>query len=301
VGFYDFITQGTSIHQSPKKNNLDSDNDRNENNNVTALNNNKQQQRHLQYINRDPSEDIKITDFKVSGPYKVTINSTGQVYLPSWSSYYDYISVSVPTGFNMTLQLLQGSASEFTARVVDRGGGVGNYTRHVTIIAANDSNNLIEFHNIRTNYPEIKSIPILMKSPEIAVNGNATFALLYHDVTDFDKTYGIKGVPVKINGKLSAKIHHIDHYDTSGKRSYSKNYLTYFKWLKTYGSNVESPYQPIYFEIPGDISPSAKVAKSQVPWQSAAGSNASILVAISLFIIMLVALRLFWSRIKKII
>jgi hypothetical protein len=312
VGFYDFITQGasvSSIQQPQKKKNIEGDNDKNNNNNATGLNDNKKrqqlQQQHLQYINRDSSENIQIKDFKVSGPYKVIINSTGQVYLPSWSSYHDYISVSIPTGFNMTLQLLQGSAAEFTARAIGGvvvGGGAaggGNYTRHLTITAANGSNNLIEFHSIRTNYPEIKSIPILMKSPEIAVNGNATFALLYQSVTDFDNTYGIKGVPVKVNGKLSAQIDHIDHYDTSGKRSYSKNYLTYFKWLKTYGSNIESPYQPIYFGIPGDISPSAKVAKSQVPWQSAAGSNASILVAISLFIIMAIALRLFWPKMKK--
>ena len=138
-----------------------------------------------------------------------------------------------------------------------------------------------------------------MKSPEIAVNGNATFGLLYQDERDFINTYGIKGVPVKINGKLFAKIDNVDHYDSSGKRSYSKNYLTYFKWLKTYGFNVESQYQPMHLEIPGDISHNAKIAMSQVPWQRAAGSNASILVAISLFIITVIALRLFWPKIKK--
>jgi hypothetical protein len=308
VGFYDFLTQGASVSsmQQPQKNKIDSDNDTNDNNNGTGLNDNKKQQQqqrqqHLRYINRDLSEDIQIKDFKVSGPYKVIINSSGRVYLPSWSSYYDYISISVPTGFDMALQLLQGSTAEFTARAVEGGGaaGGGNYTRHVRIAADNDSNNLIEFHNIKTKYPEMKSIPILMKSPEIAVDGNATFRLLYKDVRDFVYTYGIKGVPINISGKLFAKIDHVDHYDTSAKRSYTHNYLTYLKWLETYEKNVEGQYQPLNFEIPGDISYSAKQANSQVPWQKAVSSNASILVAISLFIIMIIALWLFWPKIKK--
>src|SRR5206468_8819402 len=49
--------------------------------------------------------NVSISDLKLIGDYKVIINSKDQLRLPSMTSQHDYIGVSIPPKFNMTIQL----------------------------------------------------------------------------------------------------------------------------------------------------------------------------------------------------
>src|SRR5213592_3168096 len=49
--------------------------------------------------------NVSISDLKLTGDYKVIINSKDQLRLPSMTSQHDYIGVSIPPKFNMTIQL----------------------------------------------------------------------------------------------------------------------------------------------------------------------------------------------------
>ena len=295
VGAYNLYAKGISISSEHKRINYDYKN--------TSLTNTSALHSQIypqsKGVNAARSEYIPLKNLKAFGPYQVIINSTGSVSLPSWLSSNDYISISVPPEFNMTLKLLRGASAEFVTT-----GGLGNNTRHVIINNnySSSSINTIQFYRINTDSSQVNNIPVLMKSPEIEATGNISFGRLYLDASTYDSQQGIRGSPVQINGKLSAKVDHVDHYDTSRKRTYTKDYLTYFEWLKTdEKTETKMPIQDQLFNlrIPGDISYVAKQASSPIRWQQIAHSNSSILVIISLIIITAIATWLLWPRITK--
>ena len=62
-------------------------------------------------------KNVLVKNITLSGPYKVVVNvnSTGVTTLPSSSSQFDYIGISLPNKFDMMLQILDKKAvAEFT-------------------------------------------------------------------------------------------------------------------------------------------------------------------------------------------
>ena len=233
-----------------------------------------------------------IKNLKLSGPYQVAVNSNGLVELPTHQSYGEYIGIAVNRGFNMTIQLLHGANAEFTT--VE-----GNHTYRISGSDDNRTTKKIEFDRMETDNPQIKSISLLMKSPQIAVNGNASFKLLYRDISDFISTHRIKGLPANLDGKFFAKVDHVDHYDNSGKRSYTKNPLTYLNWLVIDKNQNGNQYQ-LDISLPGSVYNNGKQVANGVSWQNLALSKISILAIISMLVATVIITRLLWARRRKI-
>ena len=100
--------------------------------------------------------------------------------MPYMTSQHNYFGVSMPSGFNMTVEL---SSKPLTSAVIVM-QNQNNQTSTDTIKIKGGS--VLQFHNIYTplveqdrgSGPRSTSIPILLKNPEVEVNGQARFTML---------------------------------------------------------------------------------------------------------------------------
>jgi hypothetical protein len=159
-------------------------------------------------------KNVLIKDIQLSGKYQVIINSSGQLYLPSSLSQYDYISMSIPSGFNMTLKVFPGASAEFR---------IYNHTQPIRV-----TNGQIEFYNIFPLSLDVKHILVVLKRPQININGNCSFENLYY--------LHYAASPLVINGRLETKIDHVDYYFDMPN---TVKYITYLKWIKIHGNAIK--------------------------------------------------------------
>ena len=163
-------------------------------------------------------KNVFIKDLKLYGQTQVIINSTGSLQLPLQPSVYDYITVSVPLPFNMTLKVSNGANAEAT---------IGNsYVQKSLKFTSGE----INFHGVGTDVLSTppSSIHLLLKSPEIKANGNGSFKSLYWSPR-------INGEPFEIREKLSLKLGHADYYyyyEYADEKMGATDFVTYLKWLR---------------------------------------------------------------------
>jgi hypothetical protein len=218
-----------------------------------------------QHLNKNNLKNTVIKDLKLYGPYEAIINTSGLLRLPTTLSHYDYFAISAPTPFNMTLKLSDRAYAEFII-------SENNNTRPVRV-----ANGIIHLHEVRSNSSHITSIPILMKSPEIGTNGTSNF-----------KEY--KNNNIDINGKITAKFNHIDHYYEPYRNGSRTQFITYIEDMQL-ERKTDLDDKNLDLRIPGDISESAKAKGIEVPWQEAMLSNNSIISMISIPVIIAIGLR----------
>jgi hypothetical protein len=166
-----------------------------------------------QYIKDIHFENMLIKDIQLYGKYEVIFNSS-ELYLPSSSSQCDYISMSIPTGFNMTLKVFPGASAEFA---------IYNHIQPIRV-----TNGQIEFHNISPVTLAVKHILVVLKRPQISVNGNFSFENLW-----YPHQTGFRPGPLVMNGRLEAKLDHVDYYFDMPN---TVKYITYLKWIKFHGN-----------------------------------------------------------------
>ena len=138
---------------------------------------------------RTDYKNSSIRDLRLYGPVEVIINSTGVVRLPASSppsSLYSYIPISIPIGSDITLNLSnQRASAEFVIN--------GNAVKITT-------GKEIRFRGMTSDSPDVKSIVVIMKNPEIKVTGNASLKELYStDRKDPTKIWS-NGETVDVNG-----------------------------------------------------------------------------------------------------
>ena len=56
-------------------------------------------------------ENLSILNMELSGRYEVSIDSLGEIVMPGTLAQRDYVQMSLPNGFNMTLRLLDNKSS----------------------------------------------------------------------------------------------------------------------------------------------------------------------------------------------
>jgi hypothetical protein len=264
-------------------------------------------------------KNVLIKDLQLYGKYKVTINSTGRApsYMPEPSSYYDYIGIPIPSGFDMTVKLYGNRSYVQLTTNLDEDNKAANVNRlhigeanghksssnnnshllgqqqrpgpAIRISNNNDNSSVtqIQFHKIqvKADSPDIKSIPILMKSPEIKISNaeDVSFRAGSHrnSVTEIKETEG---------GAVAAeaKLNFVDHYHHGYRNGIKTQFITYLKEdvkdTITSSSGIAKDRKFLEFiKIPGDISESAKEkGLVHVPWQKAMSSVMSVLMAVTI-------------------
>ena len=223
---------------------------------------------------------VSILSMKLNGQYQVIINSKGKLMLPSPSSQNGYIGILLPKGFNMTVKLTEDKNSN--AEIVTRDGSYNN-----SLIASNES--IIELYNVKSSVPSSRSLPVLMKNPEIAVNGNMSFK---------DASFYGGGpnsyAPLKIDGKVKANFDFVDKYDGAQDNGTSRRYATYLKSIDIDGVS----HKDIELKLPGDIPSNAKNKGQEIPLKDILNSPANIMILIVLTSTTIILSKLFWPAKK---
>src|SRR5206468_5390800 len=227
-------------------------------------------------------DNIIVKDLKSIGQYKVSINSTGTVALPSKDSQHEYVALSIPAKSNMTVSLYPDGRN--SAQIVTLNGSSVN-----TIKVRNNSK--INFYNISTAASQ-KPIPVLLKSPEVKVIGHIGF-----NQSNFDPYFVNDEIPLNEEGRLETKLNFVDNYKQSYDNGTTKiQYITYPQSINIDpGINRDD----ISLNLPGDISHHAKRFGPQIPLKEAFFSSANLILMICIILVTVIGSRIMWSKIKR--
>lgn len=192
---------------------------------------------------------VSVKDLKVIGDMDITINLNGALKLPDMISGHNYIGVSVPTKFNVTIHLLEGDKSKI--KIIGHNG-------EVTEIAGNGS--IINLYNVHAQSP-IGFVSLLLKEPELTVEGRTLIKEPYFSGY-FDYVGRLSpGSPIDFEGKLNMKFKFVDDYNRPFATATSTGFISYLQSVTMKGSNAK-PVSSL--KIPGDISEYATIKGEHV-------------------------------------
>lgn len=226
-------------------------------------------------ILKNQYENFTIVDIKPFGQYEHLINFTDKISLPSTNSKINYMEVPIPDEFNMTVKLHGDDNSRFT--IITNNSDLFN-----TIQIGNESK--IQLYGILAKYPGLKNIPVLLKNPELLVNGNVLF-----DRTNFYGQEIDDYIPLNASGYIQIKFDLIDDFQSQSRQGTKIDYLSYIGSLGIDGKRNQIKQQ---IDLPGQISLDIEKRGLGVPISSILGSlvNFIIIIAITLASIIVVLL-----------
>ncbi len=212
-------------------------------------------------------ENLSLLDIKTFGQYEHLINTTGKITLPSINSKGNYLGVSLPNEFNMTIKLL-GADSHLTIITNN-----SNLTNNIIQIG-NESK--IDFYSSSPKSNISRNILMLLKNPELKVNGNALF-----DKTNFYGQEIDDYIPLNVNGKVDVKFDFVEDYKDTFREGTKIGYLTYIDSLNIEGQRNQTKLQ---LELPGHISDDIDRRGMGVPISSILTNvvNLAIIIVISM-------------------
>jgi hypothetical protein len=225
---------------------------------------------------------VIINELKFYGRYGVVINSSGVSYLPTVSSSKpDYFTISLPAGSNLSINIEEGGGSGVFM--------IGNSSQPFHVIKGGK----VEFQGIEP-IEQPYSVSVLMKRPQINVNGSANFKNIISN--DILVPSGEKG---EVNGTLALRLGYLDQYDENTRKGGKIQYLTYLDNLRI-KKEMGSTGDRLGIRLPGDVSESLEI---QVSWIKVIFSNSSLIALFMIIIIMMTIcvsyFSLFRSKIMK--
>jgi hypothetical protein len=207
-------------------------------------------------------KNTSVIDIMLAGDYVQLINTSGTIVLPSTQSRQDYLGMSVPNGFNMTVDLLNDKNSLIT--LVTNNSNSSNSTIRL------DNESKINFYNIESESPNSNFVPIVVRTPEITVKGNVFF-----DKTNFYGQEIDDYIPLNVSGLVKIKFDLIEDFIEPLRHGTKIQYLTYIDALSIEGKRNQANRE---VEIPGDISPEIKKRGLDVPLLSILTSSGNYIV-----------------------
>jgi hypothetical protein len=269
---------------------------------------------------------VMVKDLRLyGGPFEIIINvtnSTRPVYLPTSSSINDYISMSIPKGFDMSIKF---SATNSTYALLDMiKKNEKNYFQRIKVSGYNNdtdnSNNSstgqIVFHNVGTDTQSIRLLTALMKSPEIKIINEDKTKNIENAVDKENSSIKYRkdspdSTPIEIPkgiGDITLKIDHVDNYDEAYYNWTRTKFITYLKndiqiTNDNKSINPQDKEQTFLDKLmtkrPGDVSGSAKEHGVEVPFRDVIRSTPSIIIAVTLFALTGAVITLTWFKIRK--
>jgi hypothetical protein len=230
------------------------------------------------------TNNMLVKDLKLSGRYDAIINFTGDFHIPyyfpssSSLSYYDYIPIFVPTGFDLVIRL--SDTAEFA---------IGNSSNPILI-----TDNQIIFHGVRPEVNFTRPVPALVKNPEVTLSGKVTFGEL---VTEPN----FRGDRLIVEGNTSMQLDHADLYhDRYSNRESEEQHgsVTYLKWAHFDDDAVTRASNEI-LQIPGDVSDLSKQQGVRVPWIEALVSPISLISLACIVTLSALAIRYLKPKIEN--
>ena len=195
-------------------------------------------------------ENVIVRNLNLTGYYEAFIKFAGSVDVPEAMSNHDYISVNIPTEFNLTVNLP--GKKHGTVEMI-----VQNKSSTESIKITDTSK--IEFHNISAEYPP-KFVHVVLKDPEMKVKGITKIknALLHGYLSQ--KGDLNSGDPLNAK-EVQLKFDFIEHYNEPLREGVRTKFITYLKSIIS-DAGVD---QPSELKLPGDIPARAIEQGKNVP------------------------------------
>jgi hypothetical protein len=225
--------------------------------------------------------NVTIKDLRLVGQHDITIKSNGTLSLPHMGSQHEYFKILVPAKSTMTVSL----PNRLSYVEID----ILNGSSFRTIKVNSDSK--ISFYNISTASSS-KSIPIILKSPEVEVDGHIGFKQ-----SNFDPYFTNNDIPLDYEGGLKTKLSFVDDYKESNLNQTIIKYITYLQSITT-ATDVGVGQDGIILNLPGDISPYAKSHGIPIPLREVLFSGSNVMLLISTAVVSLVGSWLMWPKLK---
>jgi hypothetical protein len=237
----------------------------------------------------DGSNNTKIKDLELYGPYEATINSVKKEFnISPESSYNDYSIFVIPNGSDISLKLSQGSYVEFTQISCKD----NSYCDENTIRISNMGD--LHFKKVKTDSQLFSYLPLLIKSPEIVVhNGTAKFNA-YPNINNPAQPSG----NIVASGNITAYFDHIESYNSNKDNEIKTDYVTYFKSIDIDGNYAKAEKESNTIHLPGEVSERAKDKGIGVPWQRMMISFTSVIIMISI-VFVVITVRYFLSKMRR--
>ena len=209
-------------------------------------------------------ENLSMLNMVLSGRYEVSIDSLGEIVLPGTLTQRDYVQMSLPNGFNMTVRLLDNKSSH--AKIF-----TDNNTSMDSIEINGESK--VVLNTVESKSP-LQFVPIVVKNPLIVADGNTKF--------ENGNFYGdMRYIPLSVSGHVEAKFDFIDDLEVARSSGTKTQYLSYLGSLTLDGKINQSSQ---LFKMPGSISADSKKRGLDVPLNSilSSPSNIALVIAISI-------------------
>jgi hypothetical protein len=227
--------------------------------------------------------NVSIKDLKLMGDYVANIDISGPLELPDMRTSRDYIGVQIPSAFNMTIRLSPKGLSQM--EIVTQ-----NQTSMKSFKVNNDSR--IEFYGIKPALSG-KSIPVLLKRPEMKVDGHILnkHTYLYGFVNERGRLH--MGVALDLQGHLETKFDLVDKFDQHYRNATRTTYITYLQALAMNGTFDEDKDR---LNLPGDIYFKAKERGQEIPLEKILSSPGNIITLMILIPIIIITSIFIWRK-----
>ena len=227
--------------------------------------------------------NVSLTNLNLIGLHNAIINFTGRIELPDSMSERSYIGLPIPTDFNMTIDAYPQRYSYI--EIVTENGTSSTKTIKV------NGESKVEFHNIRAK-PPLKYIPVLLKNPEIKINGGTNFSNGLQSGYLTNRGTLNTGNPLEVEGQLNAKFGFIDNYNQFYQNGTLINYITYLQSMTI--NSTGGLYVPS--KLPADFGSILQDQELIMALQNAITSPSNIIFLLILIIATVIAIRIFQRR-----
>ena len=223
--------------------------------------------------------NVSLKNLNVIGRYNASINFMGKIELPDSMSDRSYIGLSIPTDFNMTISLYPQGLS-YIEMVTEN----GTSTNSIKV----NGESKIEFHKISA-YSPLKYIPVLLKNPEIKINGETNISNGLQNGLLTKRGSLNTGSPLEINGQLNTKFGFVDNYKQFYKNGTLINYITYLQSV-TMNNTLQEHKQPLILHA--DFGSILWDRELDMALQNALTSPSNIILALVLSIVTIIAVKI---------
>ncbi|HKX20366.1 MAG TPA: hypothetical protein VJM74_01710, partial [Nitrososphaeraceae archaeon] len=227
--------------------------------------------------------NITIKDLNIIGDYAANINTTGSLSLPDIRFTHDYVGIQMPAGFNMTVKLSPKVANHIGI-VTQNQSGIKTFN------LSNDSR--VEFYGIKPSSPG-ESIPVLLKRPEMKVDGHIIIKNTYLDGFVNERGGLNSGVPLDLVGHLKTKFDLVDKFYQPYRNSTRTTSITYLQNLDMDGNFGNNKHR---LNLPGDIYFVAEERGQVIPLNKILTSSANIILVLVLISTAVVASKIIWNK-----
>ena len=263
-------------------------------------------------------EDMIIKNLKLyGGPFEIAINltnSTRPVYFPITSSYDDYVAMSIPRDFDVSIKFIQSNSTYAQLDMLDE--NEKNAFKRIKVFGhgdnSNDSENgseQITLNKVRTDIKSVRYITVLMKDPEINIireNKDITKGREDQSSSIQFRRNTLESVPTKIDrdvGDIKLNVDHVDNYNEAFRNWTKTQFITYLKndiQITDMAPHADEPslFTKLMSKMPGDISENAKQNGIEVPWRKVLHSINNMILALTIIFTVSLVIIFSWYKVK---